>query len=617
MKKKGSLHRIRHKVKPFKKAGNGFFILIALILVVVGGLVYYFISQNPAKVPQAATREVGKWPFARNSIWNLPIGASATYTPANFPSSTGNGINTEDEMVMVDPASPLRQTFMRTGQWNATCSGGSDFGSFHVPDGLTTPLTSGSFLPNNTGGALKSDDKTIQEGIWIARCSATGPLYWGYGQLGSHDIYGSGLVGGAGGGHGGSGLSAVGGSLRQWELQGDEPIRHALKLTVPTKVLSKSGNGGKGYKWPAVRADGGYDGSDCFSYSGSTQAAVMGAFVAVLPSVDVDSLVSTPLARRIGHAMQDYGVYIVDVNPCWDPFTFNVENKGNDVVRSRYGYGFGDNPLSGELFKLISRLNVVNNWDEAKYNLVKDTNGAQGAGGGAPRVAWAPDFGVPITSPSPESTTQPVLTTPSPTPTPPTPPAPTTTSLEAETMKINSGYIAPDGNIFSDSTASGGKGLALLSNGNATGTISGSFNTFKARVKGDQCNGAPNIIVKIDGKAIINQSVTSSNWTEITYNLPYGSGNHTIATEFNNDSNPGTCDRNLRLDKFWVETETAFNRCDLNKDGVINDADRKLISDNYFTKDPAIIALYDINGDKRITSGDLLAIATKSSKYCK
>ena len=54
---------------------------------------------------------------------------------------------------------------MRTGQWNATCLGGTDFGSFHVPDGLTTPLTSGSFLPNNTGGALNSDGRTIQEGI--------------------------------------------------------------------------------------------------------------------------------------------------------------------------------------------------------------------------------------------------------------------------------------------------------------------------------------------------------------------------------------------------------------------------------------------------------------------
>ena len=362
-------------------------------------------SEEVNKTPQAATtRDPALWPFDKSGIWNLPIGGSATFTSANFPASTGNGVNTEDEMIMIDPNSPLRQTYMRTGEWNATCSGGTDFGSFHVPDGLTTPLTSGSFLPNNTGGALKSDGRTIQEGIWIARCAGTGPLYWGYGQLGTHDIYGSGIVGGQGGGHGGSGLSAVGGSIRHWEIQNDEPIRHALKLTVPTAVLSKSTTG---FKWPAVRADSGWNGSDCFSYSGSTPAAVMGALVALPPSVNVDSLATTPFGKRIGHAMQDYGVYIVDTNPCWDPFTFNVENNGDDVLRSRYGYGFGDNPLEPELFSFISRLNVVTNWNLNNYNTVKTSAGTQGAGGGTPRVAWAPDFGTAVDNPPTVSITSP------------------------------------------------------------------------------------------------------------------------------------------------------------------------------------------------------------------
>ena len=732
-------------------------ITFALIIIATPFIVNQYLDYRQKA---ASTRDPSLWPFARNSIWNLPIGASASYSPANFPSSTGNGINTEDEMIMINPANPLRQTYMRTGQWNATCSEGSDFGSFHVPDGLTTPLTSGSFLPNNTGGALKSDGKTIQEGIWIARCSGTGPLYWGYGPLGTHDIYGLGLVGGSGGGHGGSGLSAVGGSLRHWELQGDEPIRHALKLTVPTKVLSKSGNGGRGYKWPAVRADGGYDGSDCYSYSGSTQDAVMGALAALPPSVDVDSVVSTPLAKRIGHAMQDYGVYIVDTNPCWDPFTFNVENKGNDIVRSRYGYGFGDSPLSGDLFKLISRLNVVTNWNEAGFNSVKDSNGAQGVGGGAPRVAWAPDFGQPVDSPTPTPTppsTPTLTTTPtplsSPTPTPPSntvsqvvsgdpasgtaysvaantnapgdirvefkvdgnlyrtesdapyslfgdtnkvlntgklgagvhtiaagvypqigpslitsnsisiteglanttldtdkdgftdtkelfmgtdpnkvcgvnawPPdidgdqavtildmtnaansyntkigdpkynkrydmdtdgaitiadlniiasyflqrcttpvmaplasrpdvnqfiAVTSKVIEAETFKLNSGYADPRKNIFSDTTASGGKGFILWSPGSAQTVTSNGFGKATFRVKADVCQGGPKLTIKIDGKILYSQDFVSTSWTDITVNFAAVSGsNHTILVELANDRyRAGICDRNLRFDK--------------------------------------------------------------------
>ncbi len=600
-KRKSIIKKISKKKFPFLPFVFG-------LIAITGVIVYLVISSNPAKNPQAAAREVGKWPFARNSIWNLPIGAGASYGSANFPSSTGNGINTEDEMIMIDTANPLRQTYMRTGQWNATCSGGSDFGSFHVPDGLITPLTSGSFLPNNTGAALKSDGKTIQEGIWIARCSGTGPLYWGYGPLGTHDIYGLGLVGGAGGGHGGSGLSAVGGSLRHWELQGDEPIRHALKLTVPTKVLSKSGNGGRGYKWPAVRADGGYDGTDCYSYSGSTQIAVMGALLALPPSVDVDLLVSTPLARRIGHAMQDYGVYVVDTNPCWDPFTFNVENKGGDIVKSRWGYGFGDNPLSGDLFKLINRLNVVTNWDEAGFNSVKDSNGAQGVGGGAPRVSWAPDFGQIIVDP--------LVSTPLPTPTP----APIAGSaLEAENMVIRQGYQYPSGNVFSDSTASGGKGISLLSNGYLDGQIAGPFGSLTVRAKGDQCNGAPNMVVSIDGVSALTTSVPAISWADYTAAYSAGAGNHTVRADFTNDSNSGTCDRNLRLD--IVKTSTTSD-VDTDKDGFSDKVE------TYVGTDPNKTCGLntwppDVDGDGTVTLLDMTNVAnsyltkTGDAKYNK
>ena len=45
-------------------------------------------STSVSATTQAAvvvTRDPLKWPFAQNSIWNMPIGSGAQYVPANLP----------------------------------------------------------------------------------------------------------------------------------------------------------------------------------------------------------------------------------------------------------------------------------------------------------------------------------------------------------------------------------------------------------------------------------------------------------------------------------------------------------------------------------------------------
>lgn len=64
----------------------------------------------------------------------------------------------------------------------------------------------------------------------------------------------------------------------------------------------------------------------------------------------------------------------------------------------------------------------------------------------------------------------------------------------------------------------------------------------------------------------------------------------------------------------------VYNRCDFNTDGVVDDKDQKEMGSNYFTKDPVLIAKYDINGDKKLNSGDQAVLAgyikQKTSRFC-
>jgi hypothetical protein len=297
----------------------------------------------------------------------MPIGSGAVYKNIYLPNTE---YVHEDEIIGMNPSAPLRQTYDRNA-WDASCSGGSSFGQFPVPDGLITDVTSGSYLPNNTGGFVKTDGRTIQEGIWIARCSGTGNLYWGL-TLGQQDIYGDG-VSGFYGGHGGSGLSAVGGSLRLWEVNGSGPIQHALKVTLPVSALSGCSSG---YRWPAQIADSGFNEPGSWSYySGSVCDMRMGSLIALPPAEDCNAIVSAPLARRICQALQDYGAYVVDTHPNapgWSPSTLNGEIGTGPAVEA----------VGGQLLTVFAKLKVVSNNSPSSIG-----------GGGTPRVPLAPPIG--------------------------------------------------------------------------------------------------------------------------------------------------------------------------------------------------------------------------------
>jgi hypothetical protein len=247
-----------------------------------------------------------------------------------------------------------------------------------VPDGLLTDVTTATYRPNNTGAFVLADGRTVREGNWAARCHGAGPLYWGV-QRDTHSLYGDGVSGFVGG-HGGSGLSALGGSLRHWEINSEAPIRHALKFTISAQFLSQC-NGGR--RWPAQVADTGYNVPGAvMEYKGAVCALRMGALLALRPSEQCESLVSHAFARRICWTLQNYGAYVVDSGPAWwQPHVLNMELGGNDVIEARYGSSMTGGTLQQQLLVLLARLHVV------------DNNGAATpGGGGTPRQPLAPEL---------------------------------------------------------------------------------------------------------------------------------------------------------------------------------------------------------------------------------
>jgi PKD repeat protein len=339
------------------------------------------ITANPAVT---STRDPLKQPFSSTSIWNMPIGAAAIYVPANIPLAYGYKVSKMDEeRIVLRPSAPLVNIYYNGVGW----SGGNRCtvqGNLLTRVPMPTDFVVPSDYENESTSALSADGRTVIQMQPLARCSsggdATSLVVWG-----GVDLYGTGIPGA----HGGSNLSAIGGSIRVGELRpGQAGPNHALKVVVDAaKSLFKCTSFSACYRWPASTADGyavGYYGTQ---NPGQSSAVKMGALLALPASLDVYSLsLETEPARELAFTLQNYGAYIVD-DTYGDGFGFATEygpdGRFRDQFRSDYGYDFvanlGDNtPWARDMEKLIKHLNVIDNNSSSSIG-----------GGGMPRQTLA------------------------------------------------------------------------------------------------------------------------------------------------------------------------------------------------------------------------------------
>jgi len=340
---------------------------------------------------EAGTRNPLKWPFDQKSIWNMPIGSDAKYVHAHIEKATQAGMTIDEDYIVMSPGLPLIDIYENYAGWDRNQSRcaiqGKKLFEAPIPKNFrVSPDTWDGATPNAGLAVLMPDGHTIKQTQPFAFCDSAKGATSQY-VFDDQDLYGSGIYGA----HGGSGLSAIGGTLRSGELSpASGPIRHALKVNIFAKKNIYYDNETKGCRWPALRADGYAEGN---YYTERTleivKACRIGALLALPASMNLDALgLETRPARILAEAFQNYGAYLVD-DTAWDVYAIMAEwspdSRFADEFKKNWGFSFSqqskDSPWSRDMDRIFLNLHVVNN------NTVSTIGG-----GGIPRMPLAPVF---------------------------------------------------------------------------------------------------------------------------------------------------------------------------------------------------------------------------------
>jgi hypothetical protein len=168
------------------------------------------------------------------------------------------------------------------------------------------------------------------------------------------------------------GGSALGGLIRGWEVDPAHPgytgtIAHPLAValrpdqqyysgtTLPDDGHGATYNGAgygraQGYVWPATEQD--YNSPTAY-----TGAVPMGAYFAIPPAVNIDTLgLTTPQARMVAKAAQDYGVYVTDGSGAT---AFYVEDDAAAATDAFTSALIGPSWAADDVKRILKALRVV------------------------------------------------------------------------------------------------------------------------------------------------------------------------------------------------------------------------------------------------------------------
>jgi hypothetical protein len=125
--------------------------------------------------------------------------------------------------------------------------------------------------------------------------------------------------------------------------------------------------------------------------------------------------------------------------------------------------------------------------------------------------------------------------------------------VEAESMALSSGVTKTSdgiGVVFNSNSTINGQ-FTLPVNSKATNLV--------IKAKGDQCSGAPQVAIQVDGVQVGAASVSSSGWYDYSSTVSIASGAHTLTLSASNtgqvqagNSGKTKCSRNLYVDKVII-----------------------------------------------------------------
>src|SRR5881409_2873828 len=262
--------RIRRALDVASKRSGSPFLVLALLLtgILVAGS-FAILSEgplvhNPPTTSSASASATGRvatlWPFSRDSIWNLPIGANAVYVPGNIKKPTASGMTTDVDVLILTPTAPVTKVWENSDAWSGgsrcDAQGGVLFEAPIPTDFVVQGAGSGNpdgTTPNYATAILAADGHTLIQGQPMARCTAGGTATMWWWDHGKEDLFGTGNSGA----HGGSMLSSLGGTIRLGELVPGGAIRHAMKVNLYGAEDYFYDSVTHGYRWPATTSDSG------------------------------------------------------------------------------------------------------------------------------------------------------------------------------------------------------------------------------------------------------------------------------------------------------------------------------------------------------------------------
>jgi hypothetical protein len=241
--------------------------------------------------PQQPTRDAKVQPFTSGAWQNIPLGSEAVYTDANDPrtkqfrSFNAGTINSSDWSYPVFIANANQPRRLVT-----------EFDNNGRPTGDTATIYLGDDVvpcgPNSTDKPVLSvqpDDLDIE----IYKFTRWNGMDVRTTRLERVDLQSD----GSGTGAIASSTPAIGGLITNEDLASGH-IPHILKMSLPDGLLKS------GFVYPARSQDANH----ATAYQGQIP---MGTLFALPPDVDVDALGLTFEGAAIGHALQDYGAYVL------------------------------------------------------------------------------------------------------------------------------------------------------------------------------------------------------------------------------------------------------------------------------------------------------------------
>ncbi len=338
------------------------------------------------------TRSPLRWPYPADSIWNHPLGAGADLVPLNMVIPREKTLNVEEDILVFSPKATKRSIYKTTAAWQdgvSRCGARTSevlVSNVPIPGGFITDPDFHGRKPNHSA-AIVMPDYTLFETQPLHVCTdGTVVSQFAAKAWRGDSILTGGQGGSSGGAHGGSGMSAFGGTIRLGEWVPGGTIPHAVKIEINAAENLSRSNGG--YRWPALNADK-YAQS---RYGGSVGAARMGALLALPQSFDVNQLSSEP-ARILARTLKGYGAYVVD-DTAWSAAAIAVEWSPEGRVSDEFARVWGFR-LDGHRSKSNgSQAAFLGDMETIYRNLhVVNDNRPGNIGGAGSRVApWAPPF---------------------------------------------------------------------------------------------------------------------------------------------------------------------------------------------------------------------------------